>query len=54
LPATPQGQPPLTDDLLPEEEKTKTKTKTCKTYEPGFLHIDAAQINLGNGYALEA
>jgi transposase InsO family protein len=32
-------------DLLPEEEKAATKA--FKTYEPGFLHIDTAQINLG-------
>lgn len=32
-------------DLLPEEEKATTKA--FKTYEPGFLHIDTAQINLG-------
>jgi len=32
-------------DLLPDEEKTTTKT--FKTYEPGFLHLDTAQINLG-------
>jgi transposase InsO family protein len=32
-------------DLLPAEEKAATKT--FKTYEPGFLHIDSAQINLG-------
>ncbi len=31
-------------DLLPDEEKA---TKAFKTYEPGFLHIDSAQINLG-------
>ena len=33
------------EDLLPEEEK-KT-TKTFKSYEPGYVHIDTAQINLG-------
>lgn len=33
------------DDLLPVEEKAATKA--FKTYEPGFLHIDTAQINLG-------
>ena len=32
-------------DLLPPEEKAKTKS--FKDYEPGFLHIDTAQINLG-------
>lgn len=32
-------------DLLPDEEKTAVKA--FKTYEPGFLHIDTAQINLG-------
>ena len=32
-------------ELLPAEEKAATKT--FKTYEPGFLHIDTAQINLG-------
>jgi hypothetical protein len=32
-------------DLLPGEEKAATKT--FKTYKPGFLHIDTAQINLG-------
>lgn len=32
-------------DLLPDEEKAATKA--FKTYEPGFLHIDTAQINLG-------
>jgi transposase-like protein len=32
-------------DLLPEEEKTATKA--FKTYAPGFLHIDTAQISLG-------
>jgi hypothetical protein len=31
--------------LLPEEEKDATKA--FKTYEPGFLPIDTAQINLG-------
>lgn len=31
-------------DLLPDEEKA---VKTFKTYEPGFLHIDSAQINMG-------
>lgn len=29
-------------ELLPAEEKAATKT--FKTYEPGFLHIDTAQI----------
>lgn len=32
-------------DLLPEEENATRKA--FKTYEPGFLHIDTAQINLG-------
>jgi len=32
-------------DLLPDEEKAATKA--FKTYEPGFLHIDTAQISLG-------
>jgi len=32
-------------DLLPDEEKATSKV--FKTYEPGFLHIDTAQINLG-------
>lgn len=32
-------------DLLPDEEKAATKA--FKAYEPGFLHIDTAQINLG-------
>ncbi len=32
-------------DLLPGEDKA---TKAFKTYGPGFLHIDTAQINLGN------
>ena len=32
-------------DLLPEEEKAAIKK--FKTYEPGFLHLDTAQINLG-------
>jgi transposase InsO family protein len=32
-------------DLLPAEEKAATKA--FKDYEPGFLHIDTAQINLG-------
>ena len=32
-------------DLLPPEEKGEYKT--FKKYEPGYLHIDTAQINLG-------
>ncbi|WP_174627722.1 DDE-type integrase/transposase/recombinase [Candidatus Methylobacter favarea] len=38
---------PLDDlyDLLPYEEKAATKT--FKAYEPGYLHIDTASINLG-------
>ncbi|MGZ4990976.1 MAG: DDE-type integrase/transposase/recombinase [Methylobacter sp.] len=32
-------------ERLPAEDKATTKT--FKTYEPGFLHIDTAQINLG-------
>ncbi|MGZ5013385.1 MAG: hypothetical protein ACXV7E_05115 [Methylobacter sp.] len=32
-------------DLLTAEEKAATKT--FKTYEPGLVHIDSAQINLG-------
>lgn len=32
-------------DLLPPEERQDTKT--FKHYEPGYLHIDTAQINLG-------
>ncbi|MGZ4970575.1 MAG: hypothetical protein ACXWFX_14785 [Methylobacter sp.] len=31
-------------ELMPAEDKATTKT--FKTYEPGFLHIDTAQINL--------
>ncbi|CAA9892244.1 transposase (fragment) [Candidatus Methylobacter favarea] len=32
-------------DLLPDQEKTAART--FKAYEPGFLHLDSAQINLG-------
>ncbi len=32
-------------DLLPPEEKSQTKA--FKDYAPGYLHIDTAQINLG-------
>ena len=32
-------------DLLPPDEKTPTKA--FKDYQPGFLHIDTAQINQG-------
>jgi transposase InsO family protein len=33
------------DDLLPADEKAKHKG--FKKYDPGYLHIDTAQINLG-------
>ena len=32
-------------DLLPPEERKSTKK--FKSYEPGYLHVDTAQINLG-------
>lgn len=37
-------------DLLPDDEKAATKAfKAFKAYEPGFLHLDTAQVNLGKG-----